>query len=290
LVQIVVLRADSERTRRRLFLLGAVLLAALGCAAMGAVPGPVLLTPAPLICAVAVVEGWRGVYSTRARALLGFGWMGLLASHRRIFFIDDAPYVAPPLLFAFVCAAGLLFRAVRREASPHSRQTLAAGYDWIVAGLVVFAFIGRATSYESDERVSIGGTGGMLSARPEVGRQIEQLATTIRGETREGDGLVVFPEGEILNYLSGRPNPIRHMLYLPGYVGRANEKEIVEELSLARPAAIVIWPRVLGEYGPAEFGTDYALLIRAWIRRQYVEGSVNGGSGRRAVLAVRRRE
>ena len=140
---------------------------------MGAVPGPVLFSAAPLVCLAALVEGWRRGADPRARALLGFGWMGLLASHRRFFFIDDAPYVAPPLLFAFVCAAGLLFAVIQREPEP-GRRRLAAAFGGALAVLVVFAFVGRGLSYASDERVPVPGTAGMLSARPDVAREIDR--------------------------------------------------------------------------------------------------------------------
>ncbi len=78
-----------------------------------------------------------------------------------------------------------------------------------------------------------------------------------------------FPEGEILNYLSGRSNPIRHKLYLPGYVNSFNEAAIVEELSRASPGALVIWPRPVGEYGNGFFGRDYARSLQGWIDAYY---------------------
>ena len=57
----------------------------------------------------------------------------------------------------------------------------------------------------------------------------------VRAGTPEGDGLAVFPEGEVLNFLSIRPNPVRHMLYLPGYLTAQNEPAVLAEL-VARPA------------------------------------------------------
>ena len=56
----------------------------------------------------------------------------------------------------------------------------------------------------------------------------------------------------------------------------------------ARPAAVVIWPRPLGEYGRAEFGVDYGARIRDWIRDDYVEIPTGPGRERAPVVAVRR--
>ena len=76
-----------------------------------------------------------------------------------------------------------------------------------VVGLIVAAFAGRTWQYAALEGEPIPGTSGMLMARPELQREITELAAAIRRDTREHDGLVVFPEGEILNLLSGRANP-----------------------------------------------------------------------------------
>jgi len=115
----------------------------------------------------------------------------------------------------------------------------------------------------------------------------------VRSGTRDGDGLVAFPEGEILNLLSGRKNPIRHKLYLPGYLTDANEGAVLAELEAAPPAAIVIWNRPTSEYDRAAFGEDYGRRIRDWIRSNYDESGFRAsGAPRRAnprfVLARRR--
>ena len=94
-------------------------------------------------------------------------------------------------------------------------------------------------------------------------------AAAIRASSREGEGFVVFPEGEILNYVSGRRNPIRHKLYLPGYLNARNERGILAELEIAAPAAVVVWRRALGKYGAGSFGEDYGREIRRWIGRNY---------------------
>jgi hypothetical protein len=84
---------------------------------------------------------------------------------------------------------------------------------------------------------------------------------------------VVFPEGELLNYLSGRRNPLRNKLYIRGYLNEDNEDEILRELSKARPRAIVIGRRRTGEYGASRFGTDYAVRIGRWIASNSVPGA-----------------
>jgi hypothetical protein len=285
-VRLVLLRNDgSGRTRRRLGLLAGVLILAAVAAAWGGASGPVVLAGAPLLCVAALVEGWRRSPAPEGCALAGLGWMGLVSSHRRVFFIGDAPYVAPPLLLAFACAAGLVALGIEATTPPH-RVRFGFALRLVLGLLVVLAFAVRFRAYEDDDRVAIAGTGGMLTERPETAKQIEQLAATIRSRTGPGEGLVVIPEGEILNFLADRPNPLRHKLYLPGYLSSENEADVLAELSRTRPSAIVVWFRTTGEYGQGSFGSGYGRRLAAWIGEEYAEETSPGPMGNRSAPRV----
>ena len=77
--------------------------------------------------AARVSRGTRGrpvaAQGNGAAALAACGALGLVLSYRRPFHIGDSAYVAPPLLFALVCAAGLLHLLAAR---PRGRGTPAA--------------------------------------------------------------------------------------------------------------------------------------------------------------------
>jgi hypothetical protein len=283
-------REDPELARRRLrVVLG--ILAVLGVLALVARgTGAVIFSAAPIVCLATLVTGLRRRGMPEAAPLAGFGLLGLLVSHRAFFHVSDGPYVAPPLLVAFVCAAGLLRLFAARVPEGRGSRRLATGLLAVLAALAVLAFVGRFLQYASDERVPLAGTHEMLSVRPDTARELAALVAAIRRETKEGDGLVVFPEGEILNYLSGRPNSLRHKLYLPGYLSIGNEERIVAELERRKPRAIVVWPRALGEYGAGEFGRDYGTGIRRVLGEEYERRTVSPGeaAGRsRAILAIR---
>src|SRR5262249_30594521 len=203
--------------------------------------------------------------------------------------IGDAASVAPALLFALVCAAGLLRLAVLRQRTRFLRARLSTALAGGVALLAALAFGGRAYQYASEaDLVPVPGTSGMLTARPPLARGLATVAEKIRARTGKGDGLVAFPEGELLNFLAARPNPIRHKLYLPGYLTADNEPEILSELQRARPATIVVLRRQTSEYGPALFGEDYGLRIGEWIEATYRKteglGKRSGPGDRRFLL------
>ncbi|HEV2063725.1 MAG TPA: hypothetical protein VGS00_04160, partial [Thermoanaerobaculia bacterium] len=175
-----------------------------------------------------------------------------------------------PLLFAFASAAGLVALAAARESGAGPRRRLALGFAAAAALVVAAAFGGRLLQYTADDRVAVGGTGGMLSALAAEAAEIEAAAAAIRSGTSDDGGLVCFPEGQVLNFLSGRRVPIRRDLFIPGYLTSSNEGEVLAELSRHPPEAVVIWRRPAGEYGEGFFGESYARRLREWIEREYV--------------------
>lgn len=265
---------SRERGRHWLRLLLACLAAMALLAAVGAPRDGVFFSAAPLFCVVALAAGLARQRGQRAAALAAFGCMGLLASHRKLFEIGDSGYVAPPLLFAFVCAAALLRIHTLREAPRAMRRRFRAVLGVALALLVGLAFVARAIQYGADERVPVPGTAGMLSALPGNASALALVAAAVRRETREGSGLVVLPEGGVLNSLAGRANPMRHKISIPGYLRESNEADFLEDLRRARPEAIVIVRRSAAEYGRGLFGQGYGARTRQWIEKHYSRRAV----------------
>lgn len=269
-IELLVLgRADRDRRRHLLLRLAVVFGVLAVTAALGGGSGPVLFSAAPLICAVALAVGARRAPRPRAVRLAAVGLLGLLLCYRRPFHIGDAAYVAPPLLFAFACAGALLVRPIARAGSALLRRRLRTAFAWAGVLLVAAAFASRLAQYAADERVPIRGTGGMLSALPDEAARIVGVAAAVAAGTAEGDGLACFPEGEVLNFLSGRRNPLRHKLTIPGYLTKDNEAEILEELRRRPPGAVVIWHRPMGEYSRSFFGEAEGRHVLSWLEANY---------------------
>jgi hypothetical protein len=292
-VEIVSLgRSDPGRVRRRAPL-AVLLLLLLGLLFFVGSPEALLFSAAPAICLGSFLLGVCSMGRPRSAAAAGLGLLGIVLSFRRPFHITDGAYVAPPLLFAFCSAAALLHRFLARERRRELRRRLRGGILAALASLTVLAFVARSIHYRADERTPIQGTGGMLSAEPVLGSRLVQVASVIRSCEGRGEGLVVFPEGGILNFLSGRPNPVRYKLYLPGYLTARNEAAVLDELERRKPRVIVIWPRPLGEYGGGVFGEHYGREIRRWIDRSYAPcsgASAEKGPARSRILVAARKQ
>lgn len=229
-----------------------------------------IFSGAPFFGVAAVVVGLRRKGGSRAAALVAFGVLAVLLSYRKLFSIQDSPYVAPPMLFSILSGAGVLRDLVVRQRFSRVRRPLRSVFRAALLSLVAFAFVGRGLQYMSERRLPIPGTDGMLSAPSEIVRAISGVTEEIRRRTGPQEGLVVFPEGEVLNYLSGRRNPLRHRLYIPGYLSSETEPAILAELEREKPRAIVIVCRQATEYGRSFFGVNYGRSIAAWMGEKYI--------------------
>ena len=262
-------KEDPGRFRRRLpWIAGVALYLILYADYAGSIRMRVM-SGAPVIGPVAVVLGLLRGGGPRAAALVAFGSMAVMLSYRRFFNIEDLPYVAPAFLFGLVAALGVLRQLVILQRARATRIRLRRCFQFLLAGLTVVSFADRIIGYSCDGRVAVPGTDGMLSAPPETARILSSLSAAIASKTKPDDGLAVFPEGEVLNFLSGRRNPLRHKLYLPGYLSDENESDIVSELSGIRPAAIVILNRETPEYGRRFFGKNYGKRVWSLIEENY---------------------
>jgi len=264
-----------------------VVLAVLGIsAALGGAAGG-LFSAGPSICLAGLVAGIVRRGRPSGAALAAYGLAGVLAAHRRPFHIVDGAYVAPPLLFALVCGAGLLRLAAASARSGADRRRLAHGYSAAFGALVAAAFVLRGAQYLEDPRVPVPGTGGMLTANAETVRGIRATVAAIRERALPGDGLVVFPEGQLFNALTGLRDPLRDPLLIPGYLTEANEPDVLADLERRAPRFLLLWPRSTAEYGRTEFGVDYGRRIFAWIEANY-DGPVRPARRNPARLYVRR--
>jgi hypothetical protein len=286
LATIALRERGSGWVRARLPLLAAALAVTLLCRHYAG-PWPMyLFSAAPLAGATSV---WVGLSrrGPRAAAFAAFGSLAVVLSYRRPFSITDWPYVAPALLFAVVSAAGLLRLSIAVARSPQRRslrRVAAAGLAAVFAAFVV----GRVLWYRNDPRVPVPGTSALLHADAARAAWLDRAASTIRESTGPEEALVVFPEGAVLNFLAGRRNPLRHWLYIPGYLTEENEPRVLAELQRVWPGAIVVMNRTTREYGRARFGEDYGRSIAEWIAQNYEPASAIRDEGTGDLLYLRR--
>ena len=141
---------------------------------------------------------------------------------------------------------------------------------------------GRDRFYTFD--VIIANNGPVIN---ETLKQVDQLMS-------EKDTFIVLPEGVMINYLTRRCNPSRYFEFTPNIVEAIGEKNIVDEISSARPSFILLSEKDTSEHGARYFGTDYALNISSWIKNNYDKVALIGlepltGNGFGIIIAKKKK-
>ena len=110
-----------------------------------------------------------------------------------------------------------------------------------------------------------------------TGHLVNEISDFLRD--REGSTVLVVPEGEMINYLARRPNPIAEFFFFAGVTSDGRELAIVEKLRSHPPDWIVIVSRDLGEYGIDRYGEKpgSGQEILNWIDRNYKRVAQLGG-------------
>jgi hypothetical protein len=100
---------------------------------------------------------------------------------------------------------------------------------------------------------------------PAVNQVLDTLARLPKGAT-----LAVVPEGVIINYLSQRTNPTKHINLMPPEVAMFGQQNILADFRAHPPDYMLLVLRSdATEYGYRSFDLDYGAQIVEWIRQNY---------------------
>ena len=79
----------------------------------------------------------------------------------------------------------------------------------------------------------------------------------------------MYPEGLVVNVLTGRKSDDKFYSLIPLYVETFGEDIIIKRLELTKPECIVISNYDTSLYYYKEFGRDYGVKIKDYIKRNY---------------------
>jgi hypothetical protein len=130
-----------------------------------------------------------------------------------------------------------------------------------------------------------------LHADPDRAAPLQAAVELISNETPAGATLAAYPDGAMLNFLTGRPNPTPYFNLMPHEVAYFGEENILASLQAAPPDYIALVDKDTSPFGPRAFGRDYAAAIGAWITENYepvkLFGSYPFYTGRFGVLVLK---
>ncbi|HPQ39866.1 MAG TPA: hypothetical protein PLV45_05785 [bacterium] len=149
--------------------------------------------------------------------------------------------------------------AFRRSGTVVYRTLLFLVIGCVTAGHLKPAYLNHLRKYDIVDR------GANTFYTDQRGRYLDAILQAIDRHLEPGDTLAVLPQGAIVNFLTGHPSSVRHLVYMPTEIAMYGEAEIIKDFSEHPPDYILLRDRSTAEHG-IRFGQDYAVNLVAWIR------------------------
>jgi hypothetical protein len=155
----------------------------------------------------------------------------------------------------------------------HVARSIALGLMLLAA--VASAFV-QAVRYRARNTEAVSTARGTLITEPDIGRAFNEALAYLERNTRPGDYVAVMPEGTSLDFLSGRRNPLRDEIAIPGALDTAAEERAIQRLYETRTRLVLITNRPTAEFGHLAFGRDYYQHLMQAIETHYTRCALFG--------------
>jgi len=176
-------------------------------------------------------------------------------------------YLLPVSVLLFVYVWLELFPRILQDArASHLARRIMVGV--LLLAVLATAF-NNAYKYRTKFSFVLSTARGTMRVPPDHGMAFSQAIALIEEKSTPGDTLAVLPEGTALNFFTGRRNPLRDEIVLPGILDSSGEDAAIARLAAARPPLIFIANRATEEFGPKSFGLDYNRRLMSWIEQHY---------------------
>ena len=142
-----------------------------------------------------------------------------------------------------------------------------------IVGVLMLAVAGTAVNVSAKYRkrftYELRTARGTMLVSSDHGVAFSQAIALIEAKTAPGETVAVMPEGTALNFFTGRRNPLRDEIVIPGILDSSGEDAAIARLAASRTRLILIANRSTEEFGPRFFGLDYNRRLMAWIAQHY---------------------
>jgi hypothetical protein len=137
---------------------------------------------------------------------------------------------------------------------------------FIISHLAISGFCYKNKTLKIDTKI-----GSLYAFNNQREERIKELIDYLKNNTKQGETLVVIPEGASINFLAQRKNPLYYYSYLPVdlFGSKDAEKNVIAGLEENKVDYIAFLKRDTTEYGYPVFGKDYAMDIFSYISTRY---------------------
>ncbi|MBN2243820.1 MAG: glycosyltransferase family 39 protein [Acidobacteria bacterium] len=178
----------------------------------------------------------------------------------------------PLVLFTWMALSDAFIFKVPSAARPARRRALRVFLSVALTAILVL-FVSR---YKDHKSYRVETPRGGFTASAGIGPAVSQTLEFIGRNSGAGEYILALPEGSSLNFLSGRPAPLRHEVMTPGFLDRRAELDAIRTLEEKNVRLVFLFNRPTSEFGAEKFGRDYCRTLWRWIESNYALDAVFG--------------
>jgi len=210
--------------------------------------------------------------SAEQRMLLALAVFSLLTVLRALLNVTTTgpytPFFIPTLIVVYLY---LLFRAAPAflVASPEVRviaQRVAVG---LIVLLVVGLGINSAMRFRKINTYKVVSSRGSFITLPEIGEPLQAAIRFAEERTQPGEYVLALPVATTINFMAGRPYPLREEIVHPGFLTDEKEIDAIRRIENRNVPLVLVANLITSEFRDRVFGADYNKELMRWITEKY---------------------
>jgi hypothetical protein len=186
-----------------------------------------------------------------------------------------APFTLPALLLVY---ASLLLRTFPEWLLSSAATRRLARQSVVALMLVIAGTLGvvKVLAARSRNVVEIASDRGRFFTSTSLGVPLRDALAFVDARTAPGDYVASVPQGSMINFLTGRPNPLREENIVPGFLTADWEAAAIDQMRARRVSVVLVANVLTPEYRDTAFGVDYNRRLLEWIQANYREVATFG--------------
>lgn len=178
------------------------------------------------------------------------------------------PFFIPVLIVVYLY---LLFQAIPVFLTPSLpvRANAQRVVMCLMALLVIGLAVNSARRFRKINTFAVSSARGSFVTLPEIGEPLQAAIRFAEEHTKPGDYVLALPVATTINFLAGRPYPLREEIVHPGFLSDEKEIDAIERTQSRKVPLVLVANLITSEFRDRVFGADYNKELMRWITENY---------------------
>ncbi len=149
------------------------------------------------------------------------------------------------------------------------RRVWARAATTVVAAWCALVFLVSARIFRGEISERVETERGTLYVAHVIAPVFTGLLDVVRSSTRPGEPVLLLPEDNAAQFLTGRPSVHRYYQLIPGILDADGEREVIASAEREGVRLVSISNQTATDYGATYFGLDFDREIFAWVQSRF---------------------